>query len=76
MDARDYGTGAMILVDLGLSTLRLLTNNPAKRAALGGFGLSIVERVPIEIAPNAENQAYLATKVDRMGHLLTDVTPG
>jgi 3,4-dihydroxy 2-butanone 4-phosphate synthase/GTP cyclohydrolase II len=69
-DARDYGTGANILVDLGLSTLRLLTNNPAKRAALPGFGLSIVERVPIEVVPNPSNEAYLQTKADRMGHVL------
>lgn len=67
-DARDYGTGALILADLGLSTLRLLTNNPGKRAALGGFGLSITERVPIEVVPNDANAAYLATKVARMGH--------
>jgi 3,4-dihydroxy 2-butanone 4-phosphate synthase / GTP cyclohydrolase II len=69
-DARDYGTGAMILADLGLSTLRLLTNNPEKRAALGGFGLSVVDRVPVEVVPNADNAAYLATKVARMGHVL------
>ena len=77
-DARDYGTGAMILVDLGLTTLRLLTNNPAKRAALGGFGLSIVERVPLETPPTPDNSTYLSTKVDRMGHLLsgTDAGPG
>jgi 3,4-dihydroxy 2-butanone 4-phosphate synthase / GTP cyclohydrolase II len=70
-DARDYGTGAMILVDLGLSTLRLLTNNPAKRAALKGFGLSIVERVGVEVTPNAANEEYLRTKVARMGHELS-----
>lgn len=67
-DARDYGTGAMILADLGLSTLRLLTNNPAKRAALSGFGLSIVERVPVEVLPNSTNAAYLQTKASRLGH--------
>jgi 3,4-dihydroxy 2-butanone 4-phosphate synthase / GTP cyclohydrolase II len=67
-DARDYGTGAMILADLGLTTLRLLTNNPAKRVALAGFGLSIVERIPVEVLPNEDNEAYLATKVARMGH--------
>lgn len=67
-DARDYGIGALILADLGLTTLRLLTNNPEKRAALGGFGLSIVDRVPVEILPNDENAFYLATKVERMGH--------
>jgi 3,4-dihydroxy 2-butanone 4-phosphate synthase / GTP cyclohydrolase II len=68
-DARDYGTGAMILADLGLTTLRFLTNNPAKRVALAGFGLSVVDRVPIEVVPNDENAAYLATKIARMGHL-------
>lgn len=67
-DARDYGTGAMILVDLGLSTLRLLTNNPAKRAALGGFGLSIVERVPVEVLPNLANERYLRSKGELLGH--------
>lgn len=70
-DARDYGTGALILADLGLSTLRLLTNNPEKRAALGGFGLSVTERLPVEVVPNDDNAAYLATKVARMGHQLT-----
>jgi 3,4-dihydroxy 2-butanone 4-phosphate synthase/GTP cyclohydrolase II len=70
-DARDYGTGASILADLGLSTLRLLTNNPAKRAGLEGFGLEIVERVPVEITPTDSNAAYLATKRERMGHELT-----
>ena len=67
-DSRDYGTGAMILADLGLSTLRLLTNNPAKRAALGGFGLSIVERVPVEVLPNVSNERYLRSKGELMGH--------
>jgi 3,4-dihydroxy 2-butanone 4-phosphate synthase / GTP cyclohydrolase II len=70
-DARDYGTGAMILADLGLSTIRLLTNNPDKRAALGGFGLSVTDRIPIEVVPNDDNAAYLATKVARMGHVLS-----
>jgi 3,4-dihydroxy 2-butanone 4-phosphate synthase/GTP cyclohydrolase II len=67
-DARDYGTGAQILADLGVTTMRLLTNNPAKRAGLDGYGLSIVGRVPLEITPNADNLAYLRTKRDRMGH--------
>ncbi len=67
-DARDYGIGALILADIGLSTLRLLTNNPEKRAALGGFGLSIVGRVPVEVLPNDENAFYLQTKAERMGH--------
>ena len=75
-DARDYGTGAQILVDLGLSTLRLLTNNPAKRAGLEGYGLEIVDRVPIEIAPVAENLRYLQTKRDRMGHSLSGLDHG
>jgi 3,4-dihydroxy 2-butanone 4-phosphate synthase / GTP cyclohydrolase II len=69
-DLRDYGTGAQILVDLGLTTLRLLTNNPAKRAGLEGYGLKIVERVPLEIEPGNDNRRYLETKRDRMGHLL------
>lgn len=68
VDARDYGVGASILVDLGLSTLRLLTNNPAKRAGLEGFGLEIVERVPIRVAPNGANLRYLAAKSALMGH--------
>ena len=72
-DARDYGTGAMILADLGLSSLRLLTNNPAKRAALNGFGLSITERIPVEVLPNHANEDYLQTKADRMGHEYTGV---
>jgi len=67
-DARDYGTGAQILADLGVRTMRLLTNNPAKRAGLEGYGLSIVGRVPLVIEPNAENREYLRTKQDRMGH--------
>lgn len=67
-DARDYGTGAQILVDLGLSTLRLLTNNPAKRAGVEGYGLRIVERVALETTPTSENLRYLQTKRDRMGH--------
>ncbi|MFA9445611.1 bifunctional 3,4-dihydroxy-2-butanone-4-phosphate synthase/GTP cyclohydrolase II [Egicoccus sp. AB-alg6-2] len=70
-DARDYGVGALILADLGLSSLRLLTNNPAKRAALGGFGLTIAERVPVEVRPNDANEQYLQTKADRMGHEYT-----
>jgi 3,4-dihydroxy 2-butanone 4-phosphate synthase / GTP cyclohydrolase II len=67
-DARDYGTGASILVDLGLRSVRLLTNNPVKRAALGGFGLIVVGREPLEVAPNDRNAAYLATKAARFGH--------
>ncbi|MFN2488448.1 MAG: bifunctional 3,4-dihydroxy-2-butanone-4-phosphate synthase/GTP cyclohydrolase II [Actinomycetota bacterium] len=69
-DARDYGVGAQILVDLGISTMRLLTNNPTKRAGLEGYGLRIVERVPLESAPNSENLRYLETKRDKLGHLI------
>ena len=69
-DVRDYGVGAQILVDLGISTMRLLTNNPAKRAGLEGYGLQIVERVPLESRPTSENVDYLEVKRDKMGHLL------
>ena len=67
-DARDYGTGAQILADLGVRSMRLLTNNPAKRAGLEGYGLRIVERVPLPVRANRENLRYLRTKRDRMGH--------
>jgi len=69
-DARDYGTGAQILVDIGVRSMRLLTNNPAKRAGLEGYGLTISERVPLLIEANDHNRAYLLTKADRMGHTL------
>jgi 3,4-dihydroxy 2-butanone 4-phosphate synthase / GTP cyclohydrolase II len=69
-DPRDYGVGAQILVDLGISTMRLLTNNPAKRAGLEGYGLKIVERVSLETAPNPSNIGYLRTKREKLGHLL------
>ena len=69
-DARDYGTGASILVDLGLRSIRLLTNNPVKRVALSGFGLTLVGREPLEVAPNERNAAYLSTKAERFGHEL------
>lgn len=67
-DARDYGTGAQILADLGVRSMQLLTNNPAKRAGLEGYGLTIVERVPLVVQPNDHNVHYLQTKADRMGH--------
>lgn len=67
-DARDYGTGAQILADLGVKSMRLLTNNPTKRAGLEGYGLSISERVPLVIEPNDHNAIYLATKATLMGH--------
>ena len=71
----DYGVGAQILVDLGVRSMRLLTNNPAKRAGLEGYGLSIRERVPIEITANAENIAYLRAKREKLGHLLENLGP-
>jgi 3,4-dihydroxy 2-butanone 4-phosphate synthase/GTP cyclohydrolase II len=74
-DQRDYGTGAQILVDLGVHTMRLLTNNPAKRAGLEGYGLKIVGRVPLPSHVTRENLAYLQTKRDRMGHLLDIIEP-
>jgi 3,4-dihydroxy 2-butanone 4-phosphate synthase/GTP cyclohydrolase II len=70
VDSREYGIGAQILVDLGITTMRLLTNNPAKYGGLDGFGLEIVERVPLQAAPNPENIKYLRTKRERMGHLI------
>jgi 3,4-dihydroxy 2-butanone 4-phosphate synthase/GTP cyclohydrolase II len=69
VDSREYGIGAQILADLGASELRLMTNNPAKYGGIAGYGLSIVERVQLEIAPTPENEAYLRTKRDRMGHV-------
>lgn len=71
VDNREYGIGAQILNDLGVTTMRLLTNNPQKYGGLEGFGLQIVERVPLESAPNPENIRYLRAKRERMGHLLT-----
>jgi 3,4-dihydroxy 2-butanone 4-phosphate synthase / GTP cyclohydrolase II len=70
-DLRDYGIGAQILRDLGVRRMRLLTNNPKKIVGLEGYGLQVSERVPIEMPPTRKNRAYLATKRDRMGHLLT-----
>jgi 3,4-dihydroxy 2-butanone 4-phosphate synthase / GTP cyclohydrolase II len=70
VDSREYGIGAQILVDLGITTLRNMTNNPAKYGGLEGFGLDIVERVPLESTPNPENISYLRAKRERMGHLL------
>jgi 3,4-dihydroxy 2-butanone 4-phosphate synthase/GTP cyclohydrolase II len=67
-DARDYGTGAQILADLGVRSMRLLTNNPAKQAGLEGYGLSVVARIPLPVRVTADNLRYLRTKRDRMGH--------
>ena len=69
-DSREYGIGSQILVDLGVTTMRLMTNNPAKYGGLDGFGLEIVERVPVSVTPNSENISYLRTKKDKWGHLL------
>jgi 3,4-dihydroxy 2-butanone 4-phosphate synthase/GTP cyclohydrolase II len=69
-DSRDYGTGAQILHDLGVRRLRLMTNNPKKYTALRGFGLEIVERVPLEMPPTESNRSYLEAKKNKMGHLL------
>jgi 3,4-dihydroxy 2-butanone 4-phosphate synthase/GTP cyclohydrolase II len=70
VDSREYGIGAQILVELGVTSMRLLTNNPTKRGGLEGFGLNIVERVPLESRPTSFNIEYLRTKRERMGHLL------
>ena len=70
VDARDYGIGAQILADLGITRMRLMTNNPAKRAGLEGYGLETVERVPLMIVPRPENSSYLLAKRDRLGHEL------
>jgi 3,4-dihydroxy 2-butanone 4-phosphate synthase/GTP cyclohydrolase II len=68
-DLRDYGIGAQILLDLGLTSVRFLTNNPKKIVGLDGYGLSVAEQVPLEVAPNPHNAGYLRTKRDKMGHL-------
>jgi len=70
-DLRNYGIGAQILLDLGLSSIRVLTNNPMKLVGLEGYGLEIVERVPIVMTPSDENRSYLDAKRDKLGHLLT-----
>jgi len=69
-DMRDYGVGAQILADLGVRRLRLITNNPGKRAGIEGYGLTIVDRVPLEIQPNEKNLEYLRTKKEKLGHVL------
>jgi 3,4-dihydroxy 2-butanone 4-phosphate synthase/GTP cyclohydrolase II len=70
MDGRDYGVGAQILRDLGVAKIRLISNNPQKRVGLLGYGLEIIDQVPIEIEPNPHNQKYLQTKRDKMGHTI------
>jgi 3,4-dihydroxy 2-butanone 4-phosphate synthase/GTP cyclohydrolase II len=69
-DLRDYGIGAQILVDLGLSSIRILTNNPKKISGLAGYGLSVADQVPIQHMPNPHNEAYLRAKRDKLGHTL------
>ena len=73
VDSREYGIGAQILNDLGITTMRLMTNNPAKYGGLEGFGLEITGRVPVQTKPNPENIEYLRTKRERMGHLIDDL---
>ena len=72
-DERDYGVGAQILNLLGIQKMRLMTNNPVKRVGLEGYGLEVVENVPIEVAPNPYNMRYMHTKKERMGHDLHQV---
>ncbi|UCG38924.1 MAG: GTP cyclohydrolase II, partial [bacterium] len=72
-DLRDYGIGAQILVDIGVKEIRLLTNNPKKIVGLEGYGLKIIERVPIEVTARQENIKYLKAKKDKLGHLLGKV---
>lgn len=69
-DLRDYGIGAQILVDLGLSTIRLITNNPKKIIGIEGYGLKVIKRIPMEVSPTPENLKYLETKRDKLGHLI------
>jgi len=70
VDLRDYGIGAQILAELGLTSIRLLTNNPKKITGLEGYGLTVSDQVPIQATPGPHNVAYLRTKADRMGHLI------
>ena len=69
-DERDYGVGAQILQQIGIQQMRLLSNNPIKRVGLEGYGLKVVETLPLEIQPNEHNAFYMQTKKDRMGHVL------
>jgi len=73
-DLRDYGVGAQILVDLGVKKLKLMTNNPRKIVGVDAFGLEVIDRVPIQVSPNAFNRRYLETKRDKMGHLLDQLS--
>ncbi|MEE2710041.1 MAG: GTP cyclohydrolase II, partial [Gemmatimonadota bacterium] len=73
VDTRDYGIGAQILADLGLTTIRIMTNNPDKRIGIEGYGLTVVDRLPLETHPNEHNLKYLATKRGKLGHLLSEI---
>ncbi|MBI3235599.1 MAG: GTP cyclohydrolase II, partial [Bacteroidetes bacterium] len=73
MDERDYGVGAQILRDLGVKKMKLITNNPTKRAAISGYGLEVVENVQLQIVSNEHNEFYLKTKRDKMGHELSEL---
>ena len=72
-DERNYGIGAQILADLGLSSIQLLTNNPKKLAGLSGYGLKVTKRMPLEIKPHAKNRVYLKAKKDKLKHRLKQV---
>ena len=74
-DLRDYGIGAQVLVDLGVKRLLYMTNNPAKLAGLEGYGLEIVDRIPLHSPPNDSNRRYMETKRTKMGHLLAEDLP-
>jgi len=71
-DQRDYGIGAQIMVDLGLKQIRFMTNNPSKKAGIDGYGLEIVEWVPLFVKPNRHNQRYFDTKRTKMGHIFPE----
>jgi 3,4-dihydroxy 2-butanone 4-phosphate synthase/GTP cyclohydrolase II len=73
-DLRDYGIGAQILVDLGIRKMKLMTNNPTKIVGLQGYGITVTERVPLEISPNELNRRYLSTKCVKMGHILSCIS--
>ena len=75
VDSREYGIGAQVLVDLGITTMRLLTNNPAKIVGLERHGIAVVERIPLQVAANPANAGYLRTKREKMGHLLSPPPP-
>ena len=73
MDSRDYGIGANIIRELGLGKIKLISNNPVKRAGIAGYNIEIVDTIPLEIEPNPFNEFYLRTKADKMGHSLHNI---